>query len=86
MAERLWFLREAVRRILADAPPPPATWPSVARRVLVVAAFFVAGVIAGDLSTLVLACFGAVQVGLMEAALPFRQLVRLLVPDRKSVV
>ncbi len=80
MAERLWFLREAVRRILTDAPPPPATWPSVARRVLVVAAFFVAGVIAGDLSTLVLACFGAVQVGLMEAALPFRQLVRLLVP------
>ena len=80
MAERLWFLREAVRRILTDAPPPPATWPSVARRVLVVAAFFIAGVIAGDLSTLVLACFGAVQVGLMEAALPFRQLVRLLVP------
>ena len=80
MAGRLWFLREAVRRILTDAPPPPATWPSVARRVIVVAAFFVAGVIAGDLSTLVLACFGAVQVGLMEAALPFRQLVRLLVP------
>ncbi|MFM9136287.1 MAG: FUSC family protein [bacterium] len=80
MAARLWFVRGVLREVLTDAPPPPATWPSVARRVIVVLAFFAVGVAVGDLSTLVLACFGAVQIGLMEAALPFRQLVRLLVP------
>lgn len=78
MTERTWLLREVLRRVIAVAPLPPATWPSVARRVLIVAAFFVIGVSLGELSTTISACFGALQVGLVEAALPFRRLARLL--------
>ena len=78
MTERTWLLREVLRRVIAVAPLPPATWPSVARRVLVVVAFFVLGIAIGDLSVTIAACFGALQVGLVEAALPFRRLARLL--------
>ena len=78
MTERTWLLREVLRRVIAVAPLPPATWPSVARRVLVVVTFFVVGVTLGELSTTIAACFGALQVGLVEAALPFRRLARLL--------
>ena len=80
MTERLWLVRDGVRRVLTDAPAPPATWPSVIRRVLVVVAFFAYGIAADNLSWAILACFGAVQIGLMEVALPFRGLVRLVVP------
>ena len=78
MTERTWLMREVLRRVVAIAPLPPATWPSVARRVLVVVAFFVLGVTIGELSVTIAACFGALQVGLVEAALPFRRLARLL--------
>ena len=70
MTERMWLLREALRRVLFLAPLPPATWPSVARRVAVIIAFFALGITIGDLATTVAACFGAQQVGLVEAALP----------------
>ena len=78
MTERTWLMREVLRRVVAIAPLPPATWPSVARRVLVVVAFFALGVTIGELSVTIAACFGALQVGLVEAALPFRRLARLL--------
>jgi uncharacterized membrane protein YccC len=78
VTERTWLLREVLRRVIAVAPLPPATWPSVVRRVLVVVAFFALGVTLGELSTTIAACFGALQVGLVEAALPFRRLARLL--------
>ncbi len=78
MTERMWLLREALRRVLSLAPLPPATWPSIARRVAVIIAFFALGITIGDLATTVAACFGALQVGLVEAALPLRRLVRLL--------
>ena len=77
MGARAWLLGDAVRRILADAPLPPATWTSVARRAAVVTVCFLAGAVLGDLHAGVLAAFGALQVGLFEAALPFRALVRL---------
>ena len=78
MTERTWLMPEALRRIVAVAPLPPATWPSVARRVLVVVAFFALGMANGELTVTIAACFGALQVGLVEAALPFRRLARLL--------
>lgn len=80
MTERAWLVRDAIRRVLTDAPAPPATWPSVVRRTLVVVVFFGYGIAADNLSWAILACFGAVQIGLMEAALPFRGLIRLVVP------
>ena len=78
MTERGWLLRDAVLRIMADAPLPPATWPSVARRVVVVLGCVVAGLVLGDPQAGILAAFGAVQVGLIEAALPLRSLLRML--------
>lgn len=78
MSERSWLLRAAVRRILADAPLPPATWTSVIRRSAVVVACFLVGWAVGDLSAGVLAAFGALQASLFEAVLPLGRLVRLL--------
>lgn len=78
MSARAWLLRDAVRRIVADAPLPPATWLSVARRSLIVVGCFVAGIILGDVQAGVLAAFGALQVALVETALPLRSLGRLL--------
>lgn len=78
MSERGWLLRDAVLRIIADAPLPPATWPSVARRVLVVLACVVAGLAVDAPEAGILAAFGAVQVGLIEAAVPLRSLLRML--------
>ena len=47
----------------------------VLRRVV---AFFALGVASVELSVTIAPCFGALQVGLVEAALPFRGLARLL--------
>ncbi len=79
MGERAWLLRDAARRILDDAPLPPATWLSVARRSLVIVGCFVAGIAVGDVHAGVLAAFGALQVALVEAAVPLRTLTRLVV-------
>jgi hypothetical protein len=75
---RLWCLREQIRLVVTGAPAPPATWSSVLRRVIVVAAFFAAGIFTHDLATWALCCFGAVQLGTIDVALPFRRLVALL--------
>lgn len=79
MNERLWLLRDAITRILADAPLPPATWLSVARRAFVVVACFVIGSAVGDVHAGVLAAFGALQAALIEAALPLRSFIRMLI-------
>lgn len=76
--ERAWLVRDAVARILADAPLPAATWLSVARRSLIVVACFGIGALTGDLHAGVLAAFGALQVALVETAIPLRSLLRLL--------
>lgn len=78
MSERSWLLRDATSRILADAPLPPATWLSVARRAFVLVACFAVGLALGDLHAGVIAAFGALQVALVEAALPLRSLIRLI--------
>lgn len=78
MSERTWLLRDAVVRIIADAPLPPATWPSVARRTLITVACVVVGMLSGHPEAGLLAAFGAVQVGLVEAAVSLRSLTRML--------
>ena len=78
MTPRLWCLREQVRLVITGAPAPPSTWSSVVRRVIVVAAFFAAGIFTHDLATWALCCFGAVQLGTVDVALPFRRLVAML--------
>ena len=78
MTGRALLLSDRVRRIVQDAPAPPATWSSVLRRTAVVVGFFIAGLATGHLPLTVLAAFGALQVGLVEAAIPFRKLVLLL--------
>jgi hypothetical protein len=75
---RLWCLREQVRHVIAAAPAPPAIWSSVLRRVVVVAGFFAVGLFTHDLATWVLCCLGAVQLGLIDVALPIRRLVSML--------
>lgn len=80
MGERGWLLRDAIRRILSHAPPPPATWPAVLRRSLVIVALFCVGLALGEMPFAVLACFGALQVALVEVVLPLHRLVRLLIP------
>ncbi|MCX6431241.1 MAG: hypothetical protein NTX29_00130 [Actinobacteria bacterium] len=78
MTPRLWCLREQIRLVVTGAPAPPATWSSVLRRVIVVAAFFAAGIFTHDLATWALCCFGAVQLGTIDVALPFRRLIGML--------
>ena len=78
MTPRLWCLREQVRLVVTGAPAPPATWSSVLRRVIVVAAFFATGIFTHDLATWALCCFGAVQLGTIDVALPFRRLIGML--------
>lgn len=75
---RWWLLREQILNVLTDAPAPPATWASVLRRAAVVVAFFVIGLVTGEMAVAALGAFGALQIGLLEAALPFRSLLRLL--------
>lgn len=77
MSERTWLLRDAVTRIIADAPLPPATWPSVIRRTAIVVGLVVVGMVSGNPQAGLLAAFGAVQLGLIEAAVPLRSLIRL---------
>lgn len=79
MSTRALLARDALRRAIADAPPAPAAWLSVARRSAVVVVIFLAGIATSELDLAVLACFGALQVGLLEAALPLRKLIRLMV-------
>lgn len=57
---------------------PATNWLAVLRRALVLAAIFGWGVTTGNLATAVFASFGALQMGLIEAALPFGRLLRLL--------
>lgn len=68
-----------LRRGALEAPWPQASWSSVVRRSAVVVGFVVAGIVTGHLSVVVFAAFGALQVGLGEAILPFRRLLRLVV-------
>ncbi len=62
-----------------EAPWPQATWLSVVRRSLVTAGFLAGGLITGHLDMWVFGAFGALQLGLGEAALPFWRLLRLIV-------
>lgn len=62
-----------------EAPWPQASWLSVLRRSLVTAGFLAGGLITGELSLWVFGAFGALQLGLGEAALPFWRLLRMIV-------
>ena len=79
MTGRWWLLREQILHVLTDAPAPTATWSSVVRRAAIVLAFFVFGVSTNQIPLAALGAFGALQLGLLEAAVPFRSLLRLLV-------
>ncbi|MFN8126038.1 MAG: FUSC family protein [Candidatus Nanopelagicales bacterium] len=68
-----------VRRGALDAPWSQASWWGVARRSLVMGGFVLGGVITGELGVCVFAAFGALQLGLGEAIVPFRRLVQLVV-------
>ena len=61
-----------------DWPPPAGTWLSVFRRAAVVVVFLVIGMTTGNLVAGVGAAFGALQMGLVEAAVPLRRLFWLL--------
>ncbi|MCB0950677.1 MAG: FUSC family protein [Mycobacterium sp.] len=61
-----------------DWPPSEGTWLSVIRRSAVVAVFMVIGLTTGNLVAGIGAAFGALQMGLMEAAVPLRRLFWLL--------
>lgn len=67
-----------LRRGTLAAPWPQASWLSVARRTIVLSAFVVAGATTGRFDVFVFAAFGALQMGLNEAAVPFGRLVRLI--------
>ena len=62
-----------------EAPWSAASWTSVVRRSAVLTGFVLYGVVTGNLDTAVFAAFGALQLGLGEAALPWRGLLRFLV-------
>lgn len=62
-----------------EAPWPQASWLSVLRRSIVTAGFLAGGLITGELSLWVFGAFGALQLGLGEAALPFWRLLRMIV-------
>lgn len=76
--EWLWLLRGHLRHGVLELPPPGSTWFSAARRALVVATFFAAGLATDTLHLTILAAFGALQVGLMEAVRPGRQFAGVL--------
>ena len=76
--EWLWLLRIHLRQGVLELTPPGSTWFSAVRRAAVVAAFFAVGVLSGDLTTTVMASFGALQVGLFETTLPGRYLTGVL--------
>lgn len=59
-----------------EAPWPQASWFSVTRRSLVVAAFVAFALLTGRLDTAVYAAFGALQIGLVETVVPLRSLLR----------
>lgn len=79
MSGRWWLLREQILNVLTDAPAPTATWTSVVRRAAIVLAFFAIGLATGHMAVAALGAFGALQLGLLEAAVPLRSLLRLLV-------
>ncbi len=62
-----------------EAPWPQASWLSVFRRAVLTSAFLAGGLITGQLDVWVFGAFGALQLGLGEAALPFLRMVRLVV-------
>lgn len=78
MSARGWLVRDLLVRVISDAPPAPAAWLSVGRRAAVVGALFLIGVATDSLPVMVIACFGALQVGILEAALPLRSLIRFM--------
>lgn len=73
------FTVAELRRGSLDMPLVSATASSVWRRAGVVVGCLVAGLATGHLEHGVLAAFGAIQTGLVEAAMPRRSLARLLV-------
>lgn len=79
MGVRAWLLRDAIVRIVAGAPRPPATWPSVVRRVAIIVACVLGGLAIGDVHLGVLAAFGALQAAMVELVLPWRSLAGLLI-------
>ena len=74
----VWLLRLHLRHGLLEFPPPGSPWLSAARRALVVAGFFAAGLATDTLHLTILGAFGALQVGLMEAVRPGRALAAVL--------
>ncbi len=76
--EWFWLARIHLRHGVMELPPPGSTWFSALRRAAVVAAFFAVGLATDTLHLTVMGAFGALQVGLMEAARPGRQLAGLL--------
>ncbi|MCB0914904.1 MAG: FUSC family protein [Actinobacteria bacterium] len=76
--EWLWLARIHLRQGLMELPPPGSTWRSAARRAIVVAAFFAAGLATDSLHLTIMGAFGALQVGLMEAVRPGRELAAVL--------
>lgn len=78
MSARGWLVRDLLVRVISDAPAAPAAWLSVGRRAAVVGALFLIGVATDSLPIMVIACFGALQVGILEAALPLRSLIRFM--------
>ena len=75
---RWWIVRDRISRILRESPAPPATWSSVIRRSAIVTFFFLLGVATDQLTITIFAAFGALQIGLMEAALPAKSLAKML--------
>lgn len=74
--------RMAVAQVGRDSLAPQlssASWFAVARRALVLTVIFAAGLVTHELSVAIFAAFGALQLGLLEAALPRLGLLRLLV-------
>ncbi len=61
-----------------DWPFPAGVWLSVIRRAAVIVVFLVIGMTTGNLLAGIGAAFGALQMGLMEAAVPLRRLLWLL--------
>lgn len=68
-----------IRRGTLDAPWSAAPWASVVRRTAVVVGFVAYGLFTGQLDTAVFGAFGALQLGLGEAVLPWRRLFGLVV-------
>lgn len=69
-----------------DSPLSQASWISVIRRALVVSGFTAYAVLTNNLDTAIFAAFGALQIGLGEAAMPLRRLIRLVLLSTLGIV